>query len=181
MQDLAAHIMDIAQNSVRAGARRVEIAVVARAEEDTLTVRVTDDGKGMSAETLARVTDPFFTSRTTRRVGLGIPLLKQNAERTGGRFSIRSREGAGTTVEAVFGLRDWDRPPLGDAGGTVALLASANPGMEVVFRMEGPGGRYVFDTREIREVLGDVPLNDPEVTRALVEMARENVKDLKVT
>ena len=92
MQDIAAHVMDIAQNSVRAGATRIEIEYRESRTEDSLTVVVRDNGRGMTAETLARVTDPFFTSRTTRKVGLGIPLLKQNAERTGGSFAIESRD-----------------------------------------------------------------------------------------
>ena len=117
MQDIAAHVMDIAQNSVRAGATRIEIEYRESRTEDSLTVVVRDNGRGMTAETLARVTDPFFTSRTTRKVGLGIPLLKQNAERTGGSFAIESREGEGTTVRAVFRLSDWDTPPAGDLGG----------------------------------------------------------------
>lgn len=178
MQDMAAHVMDIAQNSVRAGATRIDIEYREDPSAGTLTLVVRDNGCGMSAETLARVTDPFFTSRTVRRVGLGIPLLKQNAERTGGRFSIESREGEGTTVTAVFGLRDWDTPPPGDLGGTVALLATANPGVDVTYRHATGRGEYVFDTREIRGELGGVPINDTEIAAALVEMARENVREL---
>lgn len=178
MQDIAAHVMDIAQNSVRAGATRIEIEYRESRTEDSLTVVVRDNGRGMTAETLARVTDPFFTSRTTRKVGLGIPLLKQNAERTGGSFAIESREGEGTTVRAVFRLSDWDTPPAGDLGGTVALLAAANPGIDVVYRHETGRGAYVFDTQEIREALGDVPINNPEIAAALEEMARENIRDL---
>ena len=178
MQDIAAHVMDIAQNSVRAGATRIEIEYRENPVEDSLTLVVRDNGCGMSAEVLARVTDPFFTSRTVRKVGLGIPLLKQNAERTGGSFAIESREGEGTIVRAVFVLSNWDTPPAGDLGGTVVLLAMANPGIDIVYRHTTGQGEYVFDTREIREVLGDVPINNPEIAAALQEMARENIGEI---
>ena len=113
MKDLASHIMDIVQNSVRANAQNIEITVEEHWSDDLLTITVKDDGDGMDEETLQRVRDPFFTSRTVRKVGLGIPLFQQNAERTGGSLSITSQQGKGTIVEARFMHSHIDRPPLG--------------------------------------------------------------------
>lgn len=178
MQDVAAHMMDIAQNSVRAGATRIDIVYWENPVEDSLTLEICDNGCGMSAEVLERVTDPFFTSKTVRKVGLGIPLLKQNAERTGGLFFVSSQEGKGTVVRAVFVLNNWDTPPPGDLGGAVALLAVANPEIDIVYRHRTGKGEYVFDSQEIRETLGDVPINNPEIAVALQEMVRENIRDI---
>ena len=178
MQDIAAHVMDIAQNSVRAKASRIEIEYREDPGKDSLTITIQDNGCGMNEATLARVTDPFFTSRTVRKVGLGIPLLKQNAERTGGSFSITSREGEGTTVRAEFVLSNWDTPPRGDMGGTVVLLATANPEIEFIYWHITAKGEYVFDTREVKETLGDVPINHLEIVSALQELVRENIREL---
>jgi hypothetical protein len=170
--------MDIAQNSIRARASRVEIDVEERVSRDLFAVTVRDDGTGMDEETVARVADPFFTSRETRKVGLGVPLLKQNAEATGGRFTIRSTPGQGTEVRAEFSHAHLDRPPTGDIAETVVLLAVANPRVAVVYRHSTERGEYVFDSVEVREFLGDVPLDDPEMVTALREMIAENVKGL---
>ena len=178
MKDLASHIMDIVQNSIRACAGEIEVYVEESQVDNRLTIRIRDNGCGMSAETVARVRDPFFTSRTVRKVGLGIPLLKQNAERTGGSFSITSREGEGTTVRAEFVLSNWDTPPRGDMGGTVVLLATANPEIEFIYRHITAKGEYVFDTREVKETLGDVPINHLEIVSALQELVRENIREL---
>lgn len=114
MQTLSDHILDIAQNSIRAQASRVEIDLQENATEDSLVITIKDNGCGMDEAIVAKVTDPFFTSRTVRKVGLGIPLFKQNAEATGGNLKIESKTGEGTIIEAKFGLSHWDRPPMGD-------------------------------------------------------------------
>jgi hypothetical protein len=170
--------MDIAQNSIRANATRVEVDVEERVTRDTLAITIRDNGKGMDAMTVARVSDPFFTSRTTRKVGLGIPLLKQNAEATGGAVTVRSLPGEGTTVEAVFSRSHLDRPPSGDIPGTVVLLAVANPGIDVRYKHVTEKGEYFFSSKETREFLGGVPLDDPEVVAALREMITENIKEI---
>ena len=122
MQELSLNVLDIAQNSVRAGARLIEIMVDEQPESDTMTITVADDGCGMTPEQAAHVTDPFFTTRTTRRVGLGVPFLKMAAEMTGGGLTIETAPGRGTTVRAVFGLTHIDRMPLGDIAATICSL-----------------------------------------------------------
>jgi hypothetical protein len=180
MKTLADHIMDIAQNSTRAGATLVMIDVVEDKIGDTLTIRFTDNGCGMDAETLARVADPFFTSRTTRKVGLGIPLLQQNAEMTGGNIAITSEVGKGTVLKATFGLTHIDRPPWGDLGGTIALLASGHPTVDIVFSHQLGNENYVFDTRDIKRELDGVPINTPKIASFLTEMVRENLAEIGV-
>jgi hypothetical protein len=172
--------MDIAQNSIRANATRVEVDVEERVTSDTLAFTVRDNGDGMDAGTVQRVTDPFFTSRTTRRVGLGIPLLEQNAEAAGGGISIRSTPGEGTVVEATFTRSHLDRPPVGDVAGTIVLLAAANPSVEVRYRYVTDKGAYAFSSGETRAFLGDVPLDDPEIVAALREMITGNIKEIEV-
>lgn len=179
MQDLSAHIMDIAQNSVRANASRIEIDVEEHLLQDSYSITIRDNGCGMDAETLGKVTDPFYTSRTVRKVGLGLPLLKQNAEATGGSFSIESEPGRGTTTRAVFSHNHLDRPPAGDIPGAVVLLVAANPDTEIIYRYVTDNGTYTFDTTEVKEVLDGVPLNDPEIVQALRQMIAENMQEIE--
>ncbi|MDR1755619.1 MAG: ATP-binding protein [Culturomica sp.] len=178
MKDLSSHILDIVQNSIRANARRIGIELEEDLLRDRLTVRIEDDGDGMDEETLRRVRDPFYTSRTVRKVGLGIPLLTQNAERTGGSVTIESALGKGTVLTATFTHSHLDRPPLGDIAGTLALLTAANPEREFVYRHTSGKGEYRFDTREVRQLLGEVPVNDPEIVRAIRELIAENVSEI---
>ncbi|MEG2120001.1 MAG: ATP-binding protein, partial [Pseudoflavonifractor sp.] len=158
MKDLSLHVLDIAQNSISAGAAQLEISLT---EGDTLlTLSLADDGRGMSPEFLAAVTDPFTTTRTTRKVGLGLPLLRMAAEQTGGSLTIESAVGVGTTVTAVFAAHHIDTPPVGDMAGTVALILQGAPELELVYTRNGTA----FDTRAIRAVLGpDISLSAPEV------------------
>lgn len=178
MKDLASHIMDIVQNSLRAKASEIEIAIEENPAEDRLSISIQDNGCGMDEETLKRVRDPFFTSRTVRKVGLGIPLLQQNAERTGGKVNITSQKGKGTIIEAIFGYTHWDRPPLGDVAGTIGLLVMANP--ETVFRYShsSPKGAFHFNTEEVKAILEGVPIHTPEIIRSIEEMIRENEKEI---
>ncbi len=178
MKDLSSHILDIVQNSIRANALRIDIELEEDLARDRLTVRIEDDGSGMDEETLRRVRDPFYTSRTVRKVGLGIPLLLQNAERTGGAVTIESALGKGTVLKASFAHSHIDRPPLGDMAGTIALLAAANPEREFLYRHTSGKGEYLFDTREVKELLGNVPLNDPEIVRAIRTLIAENVSEI---
>lgn len=181
MQTLSDHILDIAQNSIRAKASRVEIDLQENPSTDSLIFTIRDNGCGMDEATLARVTDPFFTSRTVRKVGLGIPLLKQNAEATGGTLQIESKKGAGTTLEAKFSLTHWDRPPMGDVAGSIVILVSANPDIEFIYRHITEKGSYTFDTEEVKEIMEGVPINDPEIVMALRQMIRENIKEITQT
>ena len=175
MKDLSMHIMDILQNSTRAGATEVTLEVLEDAAADTLTIRFIDNGCGMDAETVQKVINPFFTTRTTRKVGLGLPLLKQNTEQTGGSLDIQSEKGKGTTVTAVFGRSHLDRPPMGDLAGAIVLTASAYPDIRFIFHYHNGETDYVFDTVEVNEALDGISIQEPEVIQYLKEMIQENI------
>lgn len=179
MKDLSMHIMDIVQNSIVANATVIQIDIVENVVEDSFTIIIKDNGKGMDAEMLNNVTDPYCTSRTTRKVGLGIPLLKQNAELTGGWLTIQSELGKGTTLTARFVHSSIDRQPLGDIAGTIVLTASANPTIDFVYTHTYNHRSYCFDTREVKEALGDVPISNLEIIKYLREMIEENLKDIE--
>ena len=128
-----------------------------------------------------KVIDPYVTSRTTRKVGLGLPLLLMNAERTGGHLTIISQTGKGTEVEALFIYDNIDRLPLGDIAGTIVLLASANPTIEFIYKHTVDGEEYIFDTREIKEALDEVSISDNHIFKYLKEMINENLQEIKAT
>ena len=173
MKEIALYTLDIAQNSITARARHLDIALEEGPEAITLTIA--DDGTGMSPELLARVSDPFTTTRTTRKMGLGIPLLRLAAEQTGGWLRVESQLGVGTTVTAAFHACHIDCPPLGDTASTISLLAQGLPeGMELTYTRRTPKGEFRFDTAEIRAVLGpDVPLSEPEVAQWIRDYVAE--------
>lgn len=168
--------MDILQNSTRAGAKDITLEVIEDKTKDQLILRFIDNGCGMDKETAERVINPFFTTRTTRKVGLGLPLLKQNTERTGGSLTIDSEKGKGTTVTAIFGLTNIDTPPMGDLAGTVVLTASAYPDIHFIFHYQREDVDYIFDTDEVNEALDGVSIQDPEIIAYLKEMVEENIK-----
>lgn len=170
--------MDVTENSTRAGAKLVQIQVLADHGADTLTIRIEDDGCGMTPEQVERVTDPFFTTRTTRKVGLGIPFYKYAAESTGGSFTIRSEVGKGTTVTAVFGLSHIDRMPLGDITSTIHTLIVYHPETDFVYTYQVDDRSFLLDTREFKEILGDVPFSEPEVSQYIMDFLTENKADV---
>ena len=162
MKELSLHVLDIAQNSITAGCASLDISLAER--EGVLTLAIADDGRGMSPEFLAAVTDPFTTTRTTRKVGLGLPLLRLAAEQTGGALRIESTVNVGTTVEATFHTDSIDCPPVGDMAATAALLIQGAPTVELTYRRVTAKGGFFFDTRAVREILGDgISLGDPEI------------------
>jgi anti-sigma regulatory factor (Ser/Thr protein kinase) len=174
MRELSLNVMDIAQNSISAGAKLIRIEVMEDKADDQLNITVADDGKGMSNEQVSRVTDPFFTTRTTRKVGLGIPLFKMEAEMTGGSFSVLSQLGKGTTVTARFVPSHVDMIPLGDINSTVLLLITCNPNVDFIFHRTVNRFDFTLDTRELRKVLGDeVTLNAPDVVEWIKEFLKE--------
>ena len=181
MKDLSLHILDIVQNSIRAKAKLVGIEITELPKEDHLMITITDDGYGMNAEQLRNAIDPFYTSRTTRKVGLGLSLFKQNAEMTGGLFNIESELGNGTKVTAVFGLNHLDRPVMGDLVGTLLLLICSSGETDYVFKHQTPLGEFGVDTRELKQILENVPLNNPEVWSFLKEMLQENLEQIQIT
>lgn len=163
MKELSLHILDIAKNSAAAGAAHIGITLEEHAD-GWLTVSITDDGRGMPPELLACVTDPFTTTRTTRKVGMGLPLYRLAAEQTGGGLEIRSTVGEGTAVTARFDRRHLDCPPLGDLAGTIALLIQGSPNADLHYRHITPRGTAELSTEELRNILGpDIPLDTPEL------------------
>lgn len=166
MRELSLNVMDVAQNSITAGASLIEIRVEEDRQKGELVIFIIDNGKGMSEEQVQRVIDPFYTTRTTRKVGLGVPLFKMEAEMTGGDFSIQSQLGKGTTVRARFVTSHVDMIPLGNINDTILLLVSCNPDRDFRFVHRIDEKELELDTRQLREVLGeDVPLNDPDVVQ----------------
>jgi hypothetical protein len=167
LEELSDHLMDIAMNSVRAGAKNIGISIVADKSRNILTITAVDDGKGMDEEMVRSVTDPFFSTKPGRKVGLGIPLLKGAAEMCDGQFVLNSRDGAGTEIRASFTLDHPDLPPLGNVKETVFLLCVSNPGVRFRLRYRPDSEEFTFDTKEITDALESVPINHPEVIRFL--------------
>ncbi len=178
MNELALHLLDIAENSVAAHARTVQLSVVEDTRADRLKLSVADDGKGMTAEKVAHLADPFVTSRTTRKVGLGIPLLKAAAEACHGYLTVDSIPGRGTTLEAEFQRSHIDRMPLGDVAGTVLTLVVGWPEVHWIFRYRVDDQEFLFDDQPIKEELGDMPLCEPEILAFLRQSLAEGVASL---
>jgi len=181
MKDLSLHILDIVQNSIRAKATLIGIEIVEQPDENQLIITITDNGTGMDQEQLKCAIDPFYTSRTTRKVGLGLSLFKQNAEMTGGSFSIHSELGKGTKVTATFGLNHIDRPIMGDLVGTLLILICSSEEINYVFKHKTLSGKFEIDTREIRQTLENVPISNPEVRLFLKEMLQENLEQIQIS
>jgi len=179
MDELSLNILDIAQNSIAADATLIEIDVEEDDGNDTMLIRVKDNGKGMSEDFLASVENPFVTTRSTRKIGLGISFLKEAAEMTGGGIELSSALGIGTTITATFQKSNIDRQPLGDLTGTMVALVSLNPDLDFVLRYNVNGNEFTFSTREVRAVLGeDVQLSQPSVTEFLTEYIAEHIDNI---
>lgn len=173
------NVLDIAQNSVVAEASLIEIVLTIDTEKQRLSLSVKDNGKGMSPEMLETVTDPFTTSRTTRRVGLGLPLLKMIAEQTEGGLNIESTQGVGTIVNAHFTLGHIDLMPVGDMASTMSALIQCNPDIDFVFTASADGDSFTGDTREMRLILGeDISFAIPQVALWLKDYFEENTKEI---
>ncbi len=178
MKDLSLHILDIVHNSVRANARLIEIIINEDPAADRYSLQITDNGKGIEPEMLLTVSDAYTTSRTSRKVGLGLPLLRQNAEQAGGGFSIASQLGQGTQVLAWFGHKHLDRPPLGDIAGVLVQLFAAFPEIVFIYKHQTTKGDYVCDTREIMESLDGTPLHQSDIRKFVIEMIDENLDEI---
>jgi signal transduction histidine kinase len=150
VEDISLHILDVVENSVRSAAKRIEISLVEDQEQDLLTLEIRDDGKGMGPEDCARSTDPFFTTKSGRRIGLGLALLSQAAREAGGEFHVRSQPEAGTTVTATFRRSHPDCKPLGDIAATLETLVTAYPDVDVVYEQRVGAEITRFDAREVR-------------------------------
>lgn len=178
LPEISLNILDIANNSIRAGADLVTIELRISEKKDLLTIKIKDNGCGMTDEQLSKVGDPFFTTRSTRDVGLGIPFLKQATETTGGSLIIESIPNNSTTIKASFGLSHIDRMPLGDICSTIYTLILANQGIDFLYIYEFEGKEYRLDTRNVKEILGDVSLDTPEVAAFIRGFLKENQAEL---
>lgn len=163
MEDLSLHILDIAENSINAGANKILIKIVGDTKKNLLTIKIFDNGSGMDEDTIKMAYNPFFTTKTAKKVGLGIALLGQAARESSGDISITSKRGEGTTITATFQYNHIDRKPLGDITKTMTVLIAANPGIDFIFDYRKNSHVYSLDTTEIKEEIGSVPINDPEV------------------
>lgn len=178
MTEISLNVLDVTENSVKAGATLIRIIVDINSPDDRMTVSVEDNGCGMTPEQLQKVTDPFFTTRTTRKVGLGVPFFKQAAELTGGTFEITSAPGVGTKTSATFVLSSIDRMPLGDMVSTIHQLIVMHQNCDFLYTYKRDGKSFILDTREFRETLGDVPFDVPEVSLFIKDFLNENTGEV---
>lgn len=178
MRELSLNILDIAQNSITANASLITIEVNENTVEQTLLIGIYDNGKGMSETQVKSVIDPFFTTRTTRKVGMGIPLFKMATEQTGGGLEIKSELGVGTEIRATFKTDSVDFTPLGDVASTVQMLITMNTDRDFVYKRSVDEKEFVCDTRELKAILGDVPLDNYEVSQWILEFIKENTEVL---
>jgi len=174
LRELALHILDLAENSTRAGASLVEIDIEESLKDDRLLIRIRDNGRGFDSG--RKLDDEFFTCKEGKKYGLGIPLFRQASESCGGHFRVNSALGKGTIVEAVFRLGHIDLMPMGDLGSTMSALAGGNPVTDFVLRHDTDTGQYVFDTRRLREELDGLPLNVPQVLKYIKENVNEGTR-----
>lgn len=178
MRELALHLLDIAENSISAQAKNITIKIVEISSQDRLIMSVNDDGKGMDAEMVAKIIDPFVTSRTTRKVGLGIPLLKAAAESCNGFLNIRSSPGMGTCVDVEFQKSHIDRMPLGDVASTFLSLEIGSPEVHWIFLYKRDEKEFLFDDAPIKQELGDLPICEPAVLSFIREMLEDGISNV---
>ncbi|MBM7557743.1 ATP-binding protein [Halanaerobacter jeridensis] len=179
MRELSLHILDIVQNSIAAEADLIRLNIVEDYEADKLVVEIIDDGTGMKEEDKEQVLDPFVTSRTTREVGLGLPLFKEAAEQCAGNFSLDSTLGEGTELKAVFQHSHIDRAPLGDIVGTIISFLVSNPDIDLVYHHQVDDEEFNFDTREVKDRLGDVKINSPDIIAWLKDYLTEGLRQIR--
>ena len=181
MKTISEHVLDIVQNSVRARATLIEIIVNEDKKSDIYTLIIRDNGCGMDRQTLKRATEPFFTSRNTRKVGMGLALLKQNAEQCNGKLELKSQEGAGTEVKAVFQLSNIDRPPLGDLWNSyyLTLLSYGEIGLNYTHKTDE--GIFKISSVEIIKMLDGLSVNNSEIKNGIIELIKNNLIDIKAT
>ncbi len=175
MEDLSLHILDIVENSVAANADTIEIRITEDIERDLLSVEVIDNGIGMNDETVEKVLDPFYTSKTVRRFGLGLPLLSESSKAANGHLSITSKKGEGTKIQADFQYSHIDRKPLGDISQTIITLVMGNPEIDLVYVHKKNTHTYTFDTKKIKAQIGDRPINSLDGMRKI----REELKKIQ--
>ena len=191
MPEISLNILDVTENSIKAEADEITIKVSVRTKGeaserqnnsgpvDYLSIQIMDNGKGMTPEQLKKVQDPFYTTRTTRKVGLGVPFFKQAAESTGGTFKIDSQQGKGTVVEAIFRLSHIDRMPLGDITATIHTLVTFNENIRFQYIYQYDESQFILDTKEFREILGEeVSFQEPEISKFIKEFLETNKQEV---
>lgn len=178
MKELSLNILDIVQNSIRAKAKLIEIKIMESVKEDFLKIEISDDGTGISKEMLKNVADPYVTSRTTRKVGMGLAFLKQHTELANGKIDIDSVEGKGTKISAFFRLNHIDRQPMGDIAGVMMILIMGNPGIEFIYFYSTDEGDFQMDTREIKEIFEVNSLIDTDLMRDIKSMLSDNMNSI---
>jgi len=176
MEDLSLHILDIVENSVAARANKIEIRISEDINRDLLSVEVIDNGEGMDEDTVKKALDPFYTTKTVRRFGLGLPLLSEAAKAANGRLSIRSKKGKGTRVRADFQYSHIDRKPLGRMGQTIITLVIGNPEVDFIYIHKRDDHQYCLDTKKIKTQLKGRPINSPEGIRLIREDLKRIIK-----
>jgi hypothetical protein len=179
VRELSLHIMDIIENSMGAGASLVTLSINEDRRQNWLYVRISDNGRGIPEDLVQKVMDPFFTTRTTRRVGLGLSLFRETCKRCDGEFFLSSKEGVGTEVRASFRMRHIDLPPLGDMAKSLVALIVGNPEVDIEYIHEVNGQMFQLDTRRVKEELEGLPIVHPEVIRYLGDTIRESLSDMK--
>ena len=179
MRELSLNVLDITENSVSAGASLIEIDILENTEDKTLSVTIRDNGRGMDGETLRNVRDPFYTTRTTRKVGMGIPLFKMAAEMTGGQLEIESQVGVGTTISAQFRTDSIDFTPLGDIDATILTLITMHEDIDFVYRFKIDENEFVLKTSELKAILGEVSFNDIDVRMWLRDYISEQTQIIR--
>ena len=180
MLELALHILDIVENSTRAGAKLVDIKIIEDTKKDKFSLEITDNGSGMNDDTLKKVLDPFYTTKDVRDIGLGLPMLFQAVNLTGGHFDITSKEGEGTKVIAEFRHSHIDRQPLGDIASTLMALIAGNPEVDFVYTHQKDSKEYTLDTRDIRKEIEDIPINNVEVLKFIKKDIKKGLEEIDV-
>ncbi len=179
MKELALHIMDLAENGIAAKAKLITIIVDEAVAENSISITIEDNGSGVTPEMLARMIDPFVTTRTTRRIGMGLSLLKAASERCGGCFDVVSEPGEGTKVTATFIYDHIDRAPLGNMATSIISLIAGYAEIDIDYTHMYDEKRFDFDTRDIRKELGEVPLNEPAVLQHLKNAIKEELETIR--
>lgn len=178
MKELSLHVYDLMENSIAANATLIEVTIHCSVKDNIYDFTIKDNGKGMSQEFLSKVTDPWTTTRKTRKVGIGLPLIKMNTETAGGGMKIESKPGKGTVLNFWFQNNHLDRPPMGDLTGTIVILCSQYKDIHFIFKYITDTGEYIFDTDEIKEFLDGMSMQDVSIMKYLKEMIQENLEEI---
>ncbi|MFI3226890.1 MAG: ATP-binding protein [Clostridia bacterium] len=178
MQELSLNVLDIVQNSIKARATVIEISIFIDETLKTMSIEIYDNGCGMTSEQITQVIDPFYTTRTTRRVGLGVPFFKMSAEMTGGEFEINSTVGVGTVIRSLYKTDSIDFMPLGDMPATMVSLIAVNPDIDFIYTFSVDERRFTLDTREVKQITEGIAINSPEILSFIKDFLRVNAEEI---